>query len=970
MLVKAIRDVDYLLFENFNCIFLESIDFTISEAGGTVTGSLEQEGGGDLTQRFSDGYTTLDCTAPQCTINLTAFVGTNAVPKEVFVYILQSGKTTLVASNSDWPAAEHIKVANLLLKSATTTGTDNGALINRNWNDHTQDDENLGHVTNIAERMRWEPAAHKSGTALTIKDAAGASLPTGNSSTAIELVVATGQVFQLHEHTYPAVDMFTGDDAHVINQVTDEGGAYATTTDLVTDITVYDDGTASGTAIGNNKYFNLVIWGVQNRTGEESHLMINIPTGQYTGSSNAQNDVDALSVYNIPVAFRGTGFLIARITMRLIAGAQWTYIAQEDLRGLVPSSSAGVAVSATDHALLANLVGPADDHTQYVLADGTRTVTGVLTVEGIGDGGRTNYDLKVGDTATPDYGMIQFGNAVIGRTSYKAGNIDLDGSILFQNIGGPVTSEIEFCFATSTGASTRFALAKAAVGNASYHSRSMLIAGPAPADTDYVKVSYWQGQGIFDNLVCDTAGDGADLGIQNDLEVEGDIFTDSIKESTAGSGTTFANNVTITGTLNSIVITGVATDNIGMGDTDTLSNITTGDRNIAIGPGAGEVISGGDDNICLGLFAGRALTTESDNILIGPRAGQALTGSSNLCFGAFSGGSATTADRNIFIGDNSGFRQTTNDDLLIIDNRIRASVAEEATNAILHGTMAATTAAQSLSVNAGTFTLNAGVDTDLTMNFTGTTNSGVLKWMEDEDYFQFADAVVMDLTLAITGNLTMTGNIIIPGDGTIGQAAGPLMTFDDTNNFLEITGIDGLGIGTSSPDEFVDVETALATTLFVRVNNTNDPVRPAGFNMKNIVNEWSFTVTTAGNWVVRDVTGGNNVFAITDGAPAQSLLVTADGDTVISGTSASAKLHVDQLNPTRAIPVLYLDQADVDKPFIMFEGSSAAADLTRNIVDNGDVTTPTLVGWVKNEVLDLGNQITDQEYFQPLYTLA
>lgn len=168
----------------------------------------------------------------------------------------------------------------------------------------------------------------------------------------------------------------------------------------------------------------------------------------------------------------------------------------------------------------------------------------VVTMPGIGDGGRTNYDLKVGTTGTPTYGMIQFGNAVVGRTSYKAGNIDLDGSILFQNIGGPVTSEVEFCFATSTGSSTRFALAKPAVGNASYHSRSMLLAGPAPADTDYVKVSYWQTtNSIFDNLVCDTAGDGADLGVQNDLEVEGDIFVDSIKESTTDAGVTFSDDI-------------------------------------------------------------------------------------------------------------------------------------------------------------------------------------------------------------------------------------------------------------------------------------------------------------------------------------------------------------------------------------------------------------------------------------------
>ncbi len=176
------------------------------------------------------------------------------------------------------------------------------------------------------------------------------------------------------------------------------------------------------------------------------------------------------------------------------------------------------------------------------------TNTPTVSVVGPADGGLTNYDLKVGDTVTPDYGMIQMGNSTIGRTSYKVGSIDLDGTILFRNTGGPVTSQVEFIFTESTGNTCRFALPKSGVGNATYNPRSMLIAGPAPADTAFVTIAYWNTQGIFDNLVCDTSGVGADLGVQNDLEVEGDIFVDSIKESTAAAGTTFANATIFSGT--------------------------------------------------------------------------------------------------------------------------------------------------------------------------------------------------------------------------------------------------------------------------------------------------------------------------------------------------------------------------------------------------------------------------------------
>ena len=44
-----------------------------------------------------------------------------------------------------------------------------------------------------------------------------------------------------------------------------------------------------------------------------------------------------------------------------------------------------------------------------------------------------------------------------------------------------------------------------------------------------------------------------------------------------------------------------------------------------------------------------------------------------------------------------------------------------------------------------------------------------------------------DGDLSIKG-LTLAGNLVMPDGGTIGQAAGPLLTFDDTNNDLEITG--------------------------------------------------------------------------------------------------------------------------------------------------------------------------------------
>lgn len=180
--------------------------------------------------------------------------------------------------------------------------------------------------------------------------------------------------------------------------------------------------------------------------------------------------------------------------------------------------------------------------TYQLIFSETVEVTGDWTFNPYGNGVLAGpYDLTIGDVT--DYGMVQIGSGYIGRTSHTAAagapSYNLNGAFVFVNPDGPVTGDIEFAFLDSAGL-MRLGLPKSAVGNATYNPRSMLIAGPAIADSDVVTVGYWQGVGIFDNLACDTVGSGADLGVQNDLEVEGDIFADSIIESTTGAGVTTA----------------------------------------------------------------------------------------------------------------------------------------------------------------------------------------------------------------------------------------------------------------------------------------------------------------------------------------------------------------------------------------------------------------------------------------------
>jgi hypothetical protein len=84
----------------------------------------------------------------------------------------------------------------------------------------------------------------------------------------------------------------------------------------------------------------------------------------------------------------------------------------------------------------------------------------------------------------------------------------------------------------------------------------------------------------------------------------------------------------------------------------------------------------------------------------------------------------------------------------------------------------------------------------------------------------------------------------------------------------------------------------------------------------------------------------------------------------------ASPLTIETVDATQAVPVLTMTQLDVSEEFIRFVGTAASATLTQSIVDVGDVTTPTLVGYLKVYVQDDGNQVTDGAYFIPFYSIV
>lgn len=97
-----------------------------------------------------------------------------------------------------------------------------------------------------------------------------------------------------------------------------------------------------------------------------------------------------------------------------------------------------------------------------------------------------------------------------------------------------------------------------------------------------------------------------------------------------------------------------------------------------------------------------------------------------------------------------------------------------------------------------------------------------------------------------------------------------------------------------------------------------------------------------------------------------------DESTVLTTTvnGVSAVVYADQTSATGAKPVITLEQADVSEEFIRMIGTAANADVTQSIVAAGDVSVASIAGYVKIYVQDDGNQITDQFYYLPAYTLT
>ncbi|MHC4885327.1 MAG: hypothetical protein ACYTGH_09610, partial [Planctomycetota bacterium] len=219
-------------------------------------------------------------------------------------------------------------------------------------------------------------------------------------------------------------------------------------------------------------------------------------------------------------------------------GSDHTFIDQDVTAGSAPVLDGAGFFNVADGALPATItrdtewdtaaeINAATTDDDFVTLTGAQSITGLKNAIADATGALGSYDLAVGDITTPDYGSLQLGGAAIYRTSAGPGGMDFDGAMLFRQesaLGVGNDPGIEFAFMEG-GNTVRLAIPESGAGNALAAFRSLTIAGPYSQTNGNAQVTgdYWTAYDT--NLDFDTGSTGADLFVQDDLEVEGEIYT-------------------------------------------------------------------------------------------------------------------------------------------------------------------------------------------------------------------------------------------------------------------------------------------------------------------------------------------------------------------------------------------------------------------------------------------------------------
>ena len=215
-------------------------------------------------------------------------------------------------------------------------------------------------------------------------------------------------------------------------------------------------------------------------------------------------------------------------------------------------------------------------------------------------------------------------------------------------------------------------------------------------------------------------------------------------------------------------------------------------------------------------------------------------------------------------------------------------------------------------------TFGTGADTDIAVTFDGNTSDGVLTWMEDEDYFQFSDDILLSTTeklqfrdTAIYINSSTDGQLDLVADTEIQIAA----TTVDINGNVDVSGT----LTVAGAVDFGDA--ALSNVGTVQL----DSIAGDG--------DTDTSITFSGSNVITIAAGGSNQVTFTDGA-----IVPSTNNDIDLGTSS------------------------VEFKDAFFDGTvtadAFAGPLTGDVTGNVSGTAATVTGAAQSNITSLGTLTT------------
>ncbi len=224
-----------------------------------------------------------------------------------------------------------------------------------------------------------------------------------------------------------------------------------------------------------------------------------------------------------------------------------------------------------------------------------------------------------------------------------------------------------------------------------------------------------------------------------------------------------------------------------------------------------------------------------------------------------------------------------------------------------------TMAGHALTFGAGT------TGTDIVMTFDGETNDGQLKWMEDEDYFEFSDDILMATTeklqfrdTAIYINSSADGQLDLVADTEIQIAA----TTIDINGLVDISGNLSVGGNLDVTGTFDLSDSNFTNAGDIQLDSISGDA------------DSNTSITFSGSDVITVATGGSTAFTVN-----ASQLITASAG--ITSTAAANTLGTTSFNDANITNV-----GSIALDTITNDGTDITLDSSGDIIldaDGGDV---------------------------------